>query len=101
MIVPPQGRKQLLLQLHEGHLGISKVKSRAHSCIWWPGIDGGIEFEAMVRHCVKCQQTKGSPPEAPLYPWPWLSKPWSHLHLDFAGPINSTFILIVIDAHSN
>ena len=53
-----------------------------------------------MKQCEKCQQSRGSPPEAPLYPWPWPSHPWSRLHLDFAGPINNTMFLVVIDAHS-
>ena len=99
VVIPVQGREQLLHELHEGHFGISKAKSRARSCMWWPGIDADIERK--VKQCEKCQQSRGSPPEAPLYPWPWPSHPWSRLHLDFAGPINNTmFLLVVIDAHS-
>ena len=91
-------RRQLLCELHEGHFGISRAKSRARSCIWWPGIDGDIE--KMVKSCNRCQQTRGSPPEAPNYPWPWPMHPWSRLHIDFAGPINNVMLLVVADAHS-
>ena len=97
MVIPVQRREQLLHELHEGHFGISKAKSRARSCIWWPGIDADIKKK--VQKCEKCQQTRGSPPEAPLYPWPWPSQPWSCLHLDFAGPINNTMLLVIVDAH--
>jgi hypothetical protein len=98
VVVPVNGRSQLLNELHEGHFGISKAKSRARSCIWWPGIDKQIE--TMIKNCHECQQTRGTPPEAPSYPWPWPLDPWTRLHIDFAGPINNIMLLIVIDAHS-
>ena len=30
----------------------------------------------------------------------WPSRPWARLHLDFAGPFEGKFILVMIDAHS-
>ena len=41
------------------------------------------------------------PPQAPLQPWSWPSRPWSRLHLDYAGPVNGKMYLVLIDAHSN
>ena len=98
VVVPLQGRQQLLHELHEGHFGIAKAKMRARSCIWWPNID--TDIERTVKECHHCQQSKPQAPDIPLHPWPWPSKPWSRLHLDFAGPIKGVMILVVIDAHS-
>ena len=39
-------------------------------------------------------------PRAPLHPWEWPSKPWSQIHMDFAGPYQSYMFLVIIDAHS-
>ena len=47
-----------------------------------------------------CQQSRPSPPTAPLHPWCWPSRPWTRLHVDFAGPMEGKMFLIVIDAHS-
>ena len=33
---------------------------------------------------------------APLHPWQWPTRPWSRLHIDFAGPIDSKMYLVVI-----
>ena len=98
VVVPNKGRKQLLLELHEGHLGITKVKARACACIWWPGIDKDIE--TLVKDCRPCQESRNLPPDAPLHPWPWPSRPWSRIHIDFTGPLNNTMLLVVIDAHT-
>ena len=98
VVVPPKGRQDLLSELHEGHFGISKAKSRARLCVWWPGIDKDIE--KTVKDCTKCQEHRNSPAEALLHPWPWPSRPWSRLHMDFAGPVNNIMFLIIIDAYS-
>ena len=37
---------------------------------------------------------------APLHPCKWPSRPWSRLHLDFAGPFQGKTFLVLIDAHS-
>ncbi len=95
VVVPKPGRQILLHELHKGHFGISKAKSRARSCIWWPGID--VDIEKTVKQCESCQQTRNSPP---LHQWPWPSRPWSRLHIDFVGPFNKMMLLIVVDAHS-
>ena len=40
------------------------------------------------------------PPLAPLQPWSWPTRPWSRLHLDFAGAFLGKIFLVLIDAHS-
>ncbi len=98
VIFPPNGRKGVLQELHEGHPGMTKMKSLARMYVWWPGIDD--EIENSVRLCRSCQATQSTPAPAPLNPWQWPSRPWSRLHVDFAGPFMGKTLLIVIDAHS-
>ena len=38
--------------------------------------------------------------KAPLHPWQWPDKLWSHLHLDFVGPLLGKMYLVLVDAHS-
>ena len=97
-VIPKQGQQQVLQELHDGHPGISKMKSLARSFVWWPGIDSQIE--ALVKKCNNCQQIRPSPPVAPLHPWLWPARPWSRLHLDYAGPFLNHMFLVLIDAHS-
>ena len=74
------------------------MKALARSMVWWPGIDADLETE--VKQCAACQANRKSPPEAPLHPWEWPSKPWSRFHVDFAVPFMGTTFLIQVDAHS-
>ena len=98
VVVPLPGQKLLLQELHAGHQGMARMKSLARTFFWWPHLDS--EIEAMVKACEKCQQSRGLPPQAPLNPWSWPNRPWSRLHLDFAGPLENRMFLVLIDAYS-
>ncbi|PAA68677.1 hypothetical protein BOX15_Mlig034486g1 [Macrostomum lignano] len=98
VVVPVQGRLALLECLHQSHLGASKLKSLARNYFWWPGMDGDIE--RLSQHCRQCKLHQHSPPPAPLQPWPWPDRPWSRVHMDYAGPFEGKMLLILVDAHS-
>ena len=98
VVVPKQGREAVLQELHQGHPGISRMKSLARMYVWWPGLDKDIE--KLLHGCTKCQEVSSVPPPAPLNPWKWPTRPWARLHLDFAGPFEGRLFLIMIDAHS-
>ena len=40
------------------------------------------------------------PSKAPLHPWQWSTRPWSHIYVDFAGPMQGKTFLMAIDFHS-
>jgi len=80
--------------LHEGHIGVVRVKQVAHSHVWWPCIDKDIEN--LVKTCTSCQQDQRTPVAAPLHPWICPSKPWVRVNLDFAGMfMGKTFLIAV------
>ena len=51
-MVPPPGRG-VLIELHGGHPGTSRMKSLARGLVWWPGMHQ--EIENMVKQCSDCQ----------------------------------------------
>ncbi len=53
-----------------------------------------------MRECVDCQSQQNPPPVAPLHPWSLPTKPWSRVHIDYAGPVMGNMFLLVIDAHT-
>ena len=97
VLVPPPGRKQVLLNFHESHPGICCMKSIARMYTWWPGMDK--EIEELVKSCENCRQIQPSPPRALLQPWSWPSKPWARIYLDYAGPVENKMFLVVV-AHT-
>ena len=98
VIVPEKLRGRVLEELHRGHPGIVRMKSLARSHVWWPNLDSQVETQA--KSCTACQVNKNLPPKAPLHPWAWPTIPWQRIHIDFAGPVKGTMLLVVIDAHS-
>ena len=35
-----------------------------------------------------------------MHPWEYPSKPWSQIHIDFAGPFLGSMFLVIVDAYS-
>ena len=97
VIVPRPGRNLLLEDLHGTHVGISRMKTLARRYFWWPNLDSHLE--ELVKSCDTCQQSRHNPPKAPLHPWEWPEKPWTRIHIDYAGPYLGSMFLIITDAH--
>lgn len=98
VIVPEKGRQLVLTQLHEGHPGIVHMKSLARMYTWWPGMNKDIE--QFVSTCGKCQVNHTDPLTVKPIPWEWPSRPWSRLHIDYAGPLENKYFLVIVDAHT-
>ena len=73
---------QILQVLHEGHPGMTKMKSIARLHVWWPSIDN--ETEKFVKACKSCSQNARDPVRVQLHQWELPA--WQRLHIDFAGP---------------
>ena len=98
VIVPPPVQKQFIEELHAGHPGITRIKTLARRFVWWPNIDR--DLEECVRSCSACQQTRNLPPSTPLSVWDWPKRPWSRIHVDYAGPFLGHMFLVLVDSHS-
>lgn len=70
------------------------MKALGCSCVWWPKLD-----EAIIELVGKCKMCP-SPPVAPVREWERPQGLWSRLHLNFAGPMQGTSILLVVDIFS-
>ena len=99
VVIPPTAREAMLVELHAGHPGVSRMKALARSFVWWPGMD--YDIEERVQQCSSCQLNQEAPAKAPLQPWSWPTRPWARVHINFAGPMEGgKMYLVVIDAHS-
>ena len=97
IIIPPQGREEVINVLHETHSGINRMKGLAWSYVWWPKMD--VALEERVKSCEVCQAHQKTPAPVPLHPWEWRSRPWSRVHIDYAGPFMGKMFLLIINAH--
>lgn len=98
VVIPHALREQAMALIHAGHRGIVAMKRCARSYMWWPGIDYDIETAAQT--CQACQGNQQAPPRAPIPDWEKPTTPWHTLHVDFAGPIEGTAFLVVVDAYT-
>ena len=98
VVIPKKLRPDVLNELHSGHAGSSRMKELARCYVWWPNLDK--DLEEMCKSCQDCLSLRATPPKAELHPWEWPSHPWHRIHVDYAGPVNGHYYLIIVDAHS-
>ena len=85
-VVTPQKYQQAVLELlHEGHLGMTRIKSLARLQVWWPSIIPDIE--QAVQTCTNCAKVAKDPARVPLHSWEFPRKPWQHLTSRLCRPI--------------
>ena len=98
VVVPSSLQDKVLQELHDTHPGMSRMKAFARSYVWWPNIDSHIE--RTVSYCNTCQSMRSASPTAQIHPWIFPARPWSRIHVDFAGPISGCMYMVVVDAYS-
>ena len=67
VVIPFQLREKILIELHENHPGIVRMKLLACSYVWWPNIDS--EIEMTMKSCKSCQINQAMLARAPVHPW--------------------------------
>ena len=82
MVIPTVLTKNILKDFHIGHPEMSRMKALIRSYVPWPDRD----IENIGKSCRSCISVVKAPPIR-FNPWPKTDKPWSRLHIDYAGPI--------------
>ena len=98
MAIPETLRKRCLNLAHSTHMGIEKTKRLLRSKIWWPGMDR--EISEMIKECGVCAAVnpEGLEKLEPLRIRKAPDKPFSTVHIDLFGPLDSgETILGIID----
>lgn len=98
VVMPTTLRSEALKELHSSHIGTTKMKQLARRYIYWHGIDRDIE--QLVRSCSSCALHKHDPPKVHIHSWDPPSQNWERIHMDYAGPVDGWYFLIVVDAKS-
>ena len=95
VVIPKTLQKRILKDFHAGHPGKNRMKSLMRSYVYWPKMD--LDISNMVDACKGCDLAA----KAPLItykPWPKTDQPWSRIPVDFAGPMEDIYNLIVVDS---
>ncbi|MCH9664249.1 MAG: DDE-type integrase/transposase/recombinase [Gammaproteobacteria bacterium] len=91
-----------LEQIHEGHIGSSKMKALTQSCAYWPGFSKDIEN--YVQRCQSCTVYKKTADKPPLTEIAnQATEPYEVISVDLTGPSQSTqgkTLLTIIDHYS-
>ena len=98
VVIPLKLRERVLEELHEGHIGMSRMKMLGRAFVWWPGLDEDIQ--KTCSECEACVMHQNNPDQAGTHPWETPNKPWERLHIDYAGPYLGKMFLIVTDVYS-
>jgi hypothetical protein len=92
IVIPQSMRLEILESIHQGHLGVSKCRSRARTSVWWPGMSKTIE--EMVNKCVTCAINRPETKE-PLMPSSLPDRPWQRLGSDLFQYQGHTYVNVV------
>lgn len=97
VVIPKKLQKRILKDFHGGHPGKNRMKSLMRNYVYWPAMDKDIM--EMIKTCRGCALAAKAPPTT-FKPWPKTEQPWSRIHIDFAGPIDDYYYLIVVDSYT-
>lgn len=98
-VIPLVLRTSILKTLHQGHVGISRMRLAAKPLIWWPNLDK--ELVNMANSCEQCNIHAARNPDAVnRVKRPECSIPWERVHLDIFDLEQHQFFILV-DSNSN
>ena len=97
VVIPTTLERRILKEFHSVHPGMSRMKAVMYGYTYWPRMDRNIE--KIVRECQRCQLAAKAPP-VQIQPWPKTDTQWTRLHIDYAGPFNGHYFLVVVDSFS-
>jgi RNase H-like domain found in reverse transcriptase/Integrase zinc binding domain/Integrase core domain len=101
VVVPEMLRPKALNLAHEGHPGMTAMKSILKSRVWWPGVKNQVEN--WVRTCFQCTITARKDPPHTMMSSELPKSPWDKIAIDFNGPHtrhNGVLILVMVDCYS-
>ncbi|XP_046630009.1 uncharacterized protein K02A2.6-like [Neodiprion virginianus] len=79
LVVPRRLQKELLLRLHEGHLGITRCRDRAKQAVWWLGLS--TQLKNLILNCPNCVEHRVNPSQ-PFIQEDFPARPWQKIGID-------------------
>ena len=98
IVIPPSLRQHVLTVLHSTHPGVTSMKARADSTVFWPGITPAII--ALRETCNHCNCMAPSQPSAPPSPTVPPANPFQCICADFFLHKGVNY-LVIVDRYSN
>ncbi|KAJ0175476.1 hypothetical protein K1T71_008635 [Dendrolimus kikuchii] len=98
VFIPKELRGEMLVKIHEGHLGIDRCKRRARDVMFWKGMSRQVENT--VRSCNICAKYADRPSREPMLCHSVPDLPWRKVGSDIFTLRQKNFLLLV-DYFSN
>ncbi|CAK1580707.1 unnamed protein product [Parnassius mnemosyne] len=98
IFIPQSLRAEMIVKVHEGHLGIERCKRRARDVMFWPGLSADVE--RAVRRCESCALHARAPAREPLLQHIVPNAPWQKLASDIFE-YKKKYYVILVDYFSN
>ena len=92
LFIPASCRAAVLAELHTGHQGIVKCRSRARAAVWWPSLPRDIS--TFIDQCSTCARHRTNPAE-PLQPSEFPTLPWDKVACDLCDWQGRTYFIVV------
>ncbi|KAG7312060.1 hypothetical protein JYU34_001506 [Plutella xylostella] len=92
LIIPKSLRVDIIKKLHEGHLGMTKLKQLARKLYYWPKIDE--QLERYVKSCSVCQMYQNNNVKEPLLSHEVPSLPFSKIGVDIMELKNKNYLVM-------
>ena len=93
IVIPQASWKDILSQIHEGHLGIERSKLRARDIVFWP--DMTKQIDEMVSNCSICQELRFSNPREPMIPHKIARYPWQVVATNLFAWNGGNYVVVV------
>ena len=93
IVIPKLMRQEILENLHQSHMGISKTKARARETVYWPNINQHIEM--LIKKCEVCQTYQKQQQKEPMIPSDIPIYPFQIVASDLFNWNNQDFVIVV------
>ena len=93
IVIPPSLQKHVLYALHSAHQGVSGMKARANTTVYWPGMINNIRSTRY--NCKHCNEIAPSQPKEPLMATPSPDWPFQLICADYFELNNHSYLVIV------
>ena len=93
ILIPKELRKCVLQALHTEHQGVSGIKARANTTVYWPALNASIRLTRY--NCQRCNETSPSLLREPLILTKSPDYPYQHVTVDFFNVKGYTYLVYV------
>ena len=97
LVLPQSLRTDATRLAHEGHLGLRKTLETLRARVWFPGMQEMVQKH--YEQC-SCQLESDTTRKTPLRMSEMPRAPWVEASLDFFGPFDSIYLLVLVDDYS-